>query len=471
MAHDLAALRGKLRAAGQEHLLAFYDGLPTDRQAVLLAQIAALDLDLIRTLYGKREEVGDSLPPASALAHPPVVEFKDQQPGYPAFDAACKRGAQALEADRVACFMVAGGQGSRLGFEHPKGCFPIGPLTDRTLFQLHAEKIQALRNRYQCRLPWLIMTSPDNHIETQAFFAAHRFFGLKPDSVRFFSQAMMPAVGLDGKILLKARDEIALSPNGHGGSVAALATHGILDRLHADGHDLLYYFQVDNPMLRIAEPAFLGYHLEAQVPMSLKVVRKQEPNEKVGVSLLVHGKPAMVEYSDLDRYKPEDNVAGRRNADGGIHFWAGSIAIHIFNVDFLDQIARGLKLPWHIAKKAVAHLDGAGHTVKPDKPNAIKFETFIFDTMPLAGRVLNVETDKPGEFSPLKNKEGIDSPATAKADMTDLYAGWLTTAGHDIPRRADGRPAQPIEISPLTSLFGEGLKNVRLPAIGQPWVL
>ncbi|HTL51013.1 MAG TPA: UTP--glucose-1-phosphate uridylyltransferase, partial [Planctomycetota bacterium] len=252
MAPNLAQLREKLQAAGQEHLLAFHAELPASSQAALLQQIEALDLPLIRSLYEKKDAVGDALPPADALKQPPVIEWQHQRKGNREHDAAWAQGEAALRADRVAAFMVAGGQGSRLGFDHPKGCFPIGPISERPLFQLHAEKILALRKRYRCKLPWLIMTSPDNHEESQAFFAEHKFFGLGKDSVWFFSQAMMPAVGMDGKILLKARDEIALSPNGHGGSVAALQTHGMLERLKQGKHDLLYYFQVDNPMLRIA---------------------------------------------------------------------------------------------------------------------------------------------------------------------------------------------------------------------------
>ncbi|MGH7143321.1 MAG: UTP--glucose-1-phosphate uridylyltransferase [Planctomycetota bacterium] len=468
---DLETIRARLSAAGQEHLLQFWPELSEPARAAFAAQLAALDLDLVRRLFATRDQPSDVLPPAEALEHPPVIEFSRQHRGDGEFDAAWAQGEAALRADRVVAFVVAGGQGTRLGFDHPKGCFPIGPVSERSLFQLHAEKILALRRRYRCRLPWLIMTSPENHAETKAFFGAHEYFGLSADSVWFFSQGMMPAVGLDGKILLRDKSELALSPNGHGGSIAALHTHGIFDRLREGGHDLLYYFQVDNPMLRIAEPAFLGYHLAADVPMSLKVIRKREAAEKVGVSMLVAGQPVMVEYSDLDRYPPEANIGGRRNADGGIHFWAGSIAIHLFNRDFLEAIARELKLPWHIARKAVAHLDATGTLVKPPKPNAIKFEMFIFDTMPLAGRALNVETDRPGEFSPLKNKDGVDSPATARADLTDLYAGWLSAAGHRLPTDAAGRSAQPIEIAPATSLFGEGLENTQLPPPNRPILL
>lgn len=471
MALDITPIRERLRAAGQDHLLAFYAELTPARLQALLAQLDALDLPLIQTLFAQKDASADALPPVAALQQPPVIEFVAQRRGNADFDRAWAAGEAALRKDRVAVFMVAGGQGTRLGFDHPKGCFPLGPVTERTLFQLHAEKIRALRQQYRCRLPFLVMTSPDNHEETQAFFRQHQFFGLGAETVSFFSQGMMPAVGNDGKILLKAKDELALSPNGHGGSVAALYNHGKLKMLRERGHDLLYYFQVDNPMLRIAEPAFLGYHLAEGAPMSLKVIRKREPNEKLGLSLLVNGTPAMVEYSDLDRYPASDNVAGRRNPDGGLHFWAGSIAIHIFNLDFLESIARGLKLPWHIAKKAVAHIDANGAAVKPEKPNAIKFETFIFDTMPLAGRALNIETDTPGEFSPLKNKDGVDSPAKARADLTDLYAGWLEAAGHTLVKGADGRSAAMIEISPLTSLFGEGLEKVKLAAGKQGIVL
>ena len=251
----------------------------------------------------------------------------------------------------------------------------------------------------------------------------------------------MPAVDrATGKVLLAEKGRLALSPDGHGGTLAALAAVGpgggpsCLEEMRDRGVRTLFYFQVDNPLVAIADPGFLGLHRQAEAEVSFKVVEKVAPDEKVGVVVQVDGVPRVIEYSDLPAA-----LAERRAPDGGLELSAGSIAIHAFDREFVERIATGgAHLPYHRAIKKVKHLDAAGAMVDPSDANAVKFETFIFDALPLASRWAMVECDRAVEFEPLKNATGPDSPATVRQRMSDIFAGWLEAAGVTVPRRSDG---------------------------------
>jgi len=374
-------------------------------------------------------------------------------------------GASAIASGEVGVILVAGGSGTRLGFEGPKGTYPIGPVSGASLFQIHAEKIAASAQKHGKAIPLYVMTSPDNHEVTARFFAEHNNFGL--ERVRFFVQGRMPAVDREtGKILLAAPGRVALSPDGHGGTLAALAAPSLdggpscLEEMKALGVRTLFYFQVDNPMVRIADPAFVGLHRQADAEMSFKVIEKQAPDEKLGVVVLAGGKPRVIEYSDL----PPD-LAERRSPDGSLELWAGSIAVHILERSFIERLVRNLELPYHRAIKAVSYVDASGAIVKPPKPNAVKFETFIFDALPLATRFVLVECDRAVEFEPLKNATGPDSPETVRRRMSDQFADWLESAGVAVPRRADGSSIHPIEISPLYAPGASELKAKVAPGL------
>ena len=365
----------------------------------------------------------------------------------------------AVAAGEVGVVLVAGGSGTRLGFDGPKGTFPIGPVSSATLFQIHAEKIVALGRRYRRSLPLYIMTSPENHETTIAFFDQHDRFGL--EAVRFFTQGQMPAFDRSsGKVLLAAKDHIALSPDGHGGTITALAAPGpgggpsCLDEMRQQGLKTLFYFQVDNPLVRIAEPSFIGLHREAGAEVSFKVVERLAPEEKLGVVVSVDGRPQVIEYSDL----PPD-LAGRRVPEGTLELWAGSIAVHILERSFIERLSGEHRLPFHRAVKKVPYLGDDGQIVKPDEPNAVKLEQFIFDALPFARQSTIVETDRAGEFEPLKNAVGPDSPATVHQKMSDQFGNWLEQAGATVPRRPDGSVPFGIEISPLFALDANELKS------------
>ena len=434
-------LLAQLAPFGQEHLLAFWDRLAPDRQAALAAQIRALDLALIARLYGERDRKSDYRALAERSSSPPAFRLPPARNRFTPQEAVA-RGEAALAAGQVGAILVAGGQGTRLGFPHPKGMFPIGPISGHSLFQIHIEKILALGRRYGVRVPLCLMTSPATHDETVEYLAEHARFGLPADDLRVFCQGTMPAVdAASGRILLESADGLVLSPDGHGGMLAALACGGPLRQIEQRGIQTLFYFQVDNPLVDVGSPEFLGYHLLSNSEMSTQVVAKREPLERVGNVVEVDGRLRVIEYSDLP-----DDVARQRLPDGSLRIWAGSIAVHAFATAFLARMAgRADALPFHVARKKVEHLDSAGRTVEPAEPNAVKFERFIFDLIPAAENAIVVEIDPAEGFAPLKNAPGEkqDTPEWVRRQMTARHRRWLRRAGVEV---ADDVP---VEISPL----------------------
>jgi UDP-N-acetylglucosamine/UDP-N-acetylgalactosamine diphosphorylase len=440
-------LRQRLQKYAQEHVFAGWDRLSDEERRGLLDQLRGLDLEQLRTLYANRDH-SFAVPSMERIQPIPVIPH-DADSGE-----ARRRGEESLRRGEVAVLLVAGGQGSRLGFDHPKGMFPIGPVSNKTLFQIHAEKVLALRRRYGKPLPFLVMTSPATDAETRTFFAEHDNFGLAASEIAFFCQGTMPALDrATGQLILEALGRLFLSPNGHGGTLTALADSGLLERLRRQGIRHVFYFQVDNPLVKVADPVFLGHHMLTRAEVSAKIVAKESPTDKLGNLVLVDGRCTMIEYSDL----PEA-LARQTDEQGRLRIWAGSPAIHIFDVEFLRRmVGEGVKIPFHVAKKKVPYLDANGTVVQPTQENALKFELFIFDVLPLAETCTVVETTRREEFVPLKNATGADSPETVRQAQSDLVADWLGRAGVKAPRRTDGSAAVALEVSPLYALDAEEL--------------
>jgi len=459
-------LVARLARHGQGHLLRGWDDLGADARSALAAELAAVDFEqLDGAIADLVRGDGPAAPGVDRVRPIDVVRLPQTDGERVAQRHVAELGAAALAAGEVGVVVVAGGSGTRLGFEGPKGTFPIGPVSGASLFQVHAEKVLATGRRYGKPLPLYVMTSPDNHAATVEFFDAHGRFGL--DHVRFFTQGRMPAVDRQtGKVLLAHHGRLALSPDGHGGTLTALAAPGpggsesCLDDMRGRGVRTLFYFQVDNPMVRIADPAFLGHHRQAGAEMSFKVIEKLAPDEKLGVVVTADGRPQVIEYSDL----PAD-LAERRASDGSLELWAGSIAIHIIERSFVERLVTDLRLPFHRAVKKVPHLDESGRPVHPEAPNAVKFERFIFDALPLAERWSLVECDRALEFEPLKNATGPDSPASVRQRMSDQFGDWLERAGAKVPRRADGSVPFGLEVSPLFALDAAELKGKVEPGL------
>jgi len=436
------ALRAAFCEAEQGHVFRFFDELPSDEQGTLLAQLRAIELKRVRRLIEQHLAADDAvrtpaLAPAPIIA-PPATEAERREEAK-----SRKAGEEALREGRVAVLIVAGGQATRLGYDAPKGTYPIGPVSGKTLFQIHAEKVLALARRHGKQCPLLLLVSPDNHEATRRYFEEHAFFGLDSKLVRFFEQGMLPALDRDGRLLLAERGRIFLSPDGHGSVFRALHASGILDFLSKRGVDTVFYFQVDNPLVKVADPVFLGHHLRRESEFSLKVVAKRDAAEKVGVYALVDGKPGIVEYSDLPAAQRDS-----KGPDGRLHFGAGSVAIHAFSLPFLRRLGRGdVELTLHVARKKIPYVDERGEVVHPGEPNGIKFESFVFDGLTLAKSVLAMEVARNEEFAPVKNKTGEDSAETAIQAQSDLFRAWLADAGMKVDD-----PAARVEIGPLFAL-------------------
>lgn len=461
-------MRQRCEAAGQRHLLRFWPGLSDDERDALLADLEQIDFVPIQRLV---ETCVRNIPPHADFQRIEPAPFVPRpDPDHPSDEthAARDEGWSLLRAGRVAALTVAGGQGTRLGFAGPKGCLPVSPIRRKPLFQLFAEQILATERRVGHPIRWYIMTSPGNDDATRAFFREHRAFGLDPGNVVFFPQGVMPAFAPDGRILLDQPHRVALSPDGHGGSLLAMARRGVLAEMAAHGIEYISYFQVDNPLVRCLDPLFVGLHAQRGSEMSSKMVPKSDDLERVGNFVLADGHVRVIEYSDLP-----DSLAHARNPDGSRRFDAANLAIHVLSRGFVERLTRDAEafgLPWHRAEKKVPCIDlGTGQRIEPAEPNAIKLEAFIFDALPLTQTPsLILETDRTEEFSPVKNATGVDSLETAQRDMVRRAARWLDVAGASVPRRADGEPAHPIEISPLAALSADDLRARPPPTVNGP---
>ncbi len=433
----------RLVAIGQEHLLEGWSELNAAERSRLVAQLERVDLDhlahLVRSLVAEPARVR----PLGAIEPAPMIPLPGDSATARERRAARDAGHETLAAGKVGIFLVAGGQGTRLRFDGPKGMYPVGPVTGRTLFQLFAERILALGRRFGRSIPWYIMTSDTNHGATCAYFAANGHFGLDAADVVFQEQGMLPVVDGDGKILMAARDEIVLSPDGHGSAVRV--ARALAPSFRARGIEALFYMQVDNPLIRVCDPEFIGHHVLAQSQFSSKAIAKEHSRENLGVFCLREGRMMVVEYSELPEAEAE-----ARDASGRLAFRAGNLANHIIATEFLSPSGggAGFEMPYHVAHKATPCFR-AGRRVEPSALNSIKFESFIFDAIPFARNPIVVEAARECEYAPIKNLNGENSPESTRAALVSQYARWLRHAGVDVPSDGSGRVLGRIEISPL----------------------
>ena len=430
-----------LKGCGQEHVLAYWKKLNKKEQEALLAQIATIEPKSVKYCQSALAK-GAEVPDSSKGKAPKVAVLKGKK-----LAEAIAAGEKELRAGRVAALLVAGGQGSRLGYDGPKGCFSIGPVTGAPLFYFHARKILARTIRYGRAIPFYVMTSEANNAATVKCFEENDYFGLNPDDVFFFTQGMWPGMTQDGKIILDAPGHVFMSPDGHGGLIAALKKSGALDDMKKRGIKSVFFFQVDNPLVEIADPAFIGYHVLNKSEYSLKLCAKRDPKEKVGVPMQFGKTFRMVEYTEMT-----DEQCNRKGKDGQLYFLYGSPAIHVFDRAFLQREA-GKPMPLHLAFKKIPFVDAKGQVVKPDAPNGYKFEKFIFDILPNAKAAAFLAFDQKDEFSPVKNAEGGDSPATCKVDMQAKWKKWLAEAGVEV------KGDLPIEIDPAYAVDAADLKR------------
>ncbi len=444
-------LRERAAGHGQEHVFRFWDRLNPEERRCLLEDLGKVDFSLLDRLINTwiltepPEEHFSEIVPIPVI---PVVE-----PDHPDAMDAFEAGAQALRDGRVGIFVVAGGQGTRLGFDGPKGSYPIGPITGKSLFQYHAEKIKKLQELYHTSLPWYIMVSPANHAATRAYFKDNNCWGLDSANILFVAQRMVPCVDPEGKFILEAPGRLAASPNGHGGCIQALVEGGALEDAQRRGVDILSYYQVDNWAAKVADPYFIGYHCLRQASMSSKCHRRNDLREAVGVHCLCDGVYRVIEYSELDLY-PQ---LLQTDEQGEPIFYAGNPAIHLLSVSFVQDIyAHFNRFPWHKAFKKIPYVDANGRRCKPDAPNGYKFETFVFDALRFTAHPpVALEIRRSGEYTPIKQFERVNSVVAARASMSDYWAPWFEAAGYEVPRDGDGHCTVSLEISPAFAMSAE----------------
>ncbi|MBN1275799.1 UTP--glucose-1-phosphate uridylyltransferase [Candidatus Woesearchaeota archaeon] len=422
----------------QEHIFQFWDELRTEQKLRLLGQAEALDYALIERIYRERA----AQRPSTDGIKPPLITDKRSLPAD-----ITQKGEQALKEGKVAVLIVAGGQGSRLGIDGPKGVFPATPVKKKPLFQLFCERVLATKERYGSEPELYVMTSEDNHDATASFLEDHGRFGLDKDKVVLFKQEMLPAVDEDGKLLLKDKGELALAPGGTGGVYRALVRAGITRRMAEHGIDHLHYINVDNPLAVIPDPSFIGLHLQERAEVTAKVVEKTYPEERVGVFVDQEGATRLIEYIFM-----LEELLYQRDKEHKLAYRAGNIAIHLLSRSFVERVASDVRLPSYLAHKRVNHVDKHGDRITPLQPNAYKFESFVFDAFPEALNVVLMSVSRGDEFAPIKNAEGRDSPDSSRNLQVAQAKRWLEAAG--ISKGVIER-LEAVEVSPLFALTEE----------------
>ena len=395
-----------LQEQDQLHLLKYYEELEPDRQASLLEQISAIDWNLIHMVGQKPvsdTEAEKKIEPLGAMELSEIEQRHDE------FEAI---GLEALRAQKTGAVLLAGGQGTRLGFDKPKGMFNIGVTRPLYIFECLINNLMDVVKQAGAWVPLYIMTSQKNHEETTSFFREHDYFGYDPEYIHFFRQDMAPSVDYNGKVLLEAKDRISLSPNGNGGWFSSLCRAGYLEDMHKKGIEWLSVFSVDNVLQRINDPVYVGAVLASGCDCGGKVVRKASPEERVGVLCKESGKPAIVEY-----YEMTDDMRLLRDENGNLLYNFGVTLNYLFRLKRLEEI-RTQKLPVHIVEKKIPYINEKGEEVKPETPNGYKFEELVLDMIHMMDSCLPYEIVRENEFAPVKNREGVDSVDTARELLT-----------------------------------------------------
>lgn len=393
----------RLTSHGQEHLLKYYEELNHEEKEVLLGQIADLDFSLLELIGdGAKQNEKGKLEPLGALTLAEIEEKKDMYE---------KAGLEAIQAGKVGAVLLAGGQGTRLGLDKPKGMLNVGVHKELYLFEQLVSNLLEVVKKAGAWIPFFIMTSEKNNEDTTRFFEEHNYFGYNREYIYFFIQEMAPSVNYEGKIYMEDKYKLSVSPNGNGGWFSSLAKAGLLDKMKELGIEWLNTFAVDNVLQKIADPVFVGATLEAGCVCGAKVVAKADPNEKVGVLCLEDGKPSIVEY-----YEMTDEMIHSRDAEGKLLYNYGMILNYLFEVKTLSKIVNE-SLPVHIVEKKIPFINENGKLVKPEEPNGYKFETLILDMIHMMDNCLSYEVDRSREFAPIKNRTGVDSLESAREMM------------------------------------------------------
>lgn len=391
----------KLEQYGQEHVFQYYDELSNNEKKELIEQIEETDMEVL-SLYEQKDKLPKKgkITPLAAMQ---LDEIEKNRQSY--FNMGCS----ALKNGRIGAVLLAGGMGTRLGSDDPKGMYNIGITREVYIFERIIQNLFDVVEQTGAYIHLFIMTSDKNHKQTTRFFEEKNYFGYNREYITFFKQNMAPAVDYQGKILMESKSKMSTSPNGNGGWFTSIIRNGLLNKIHKKGIEFLNVFAVDNVLQRIADPVFIGAVLEKKCAVGAKVVKKVAPDEKVGVMCLEDGRPSIVEYYELT-----EELRNARDENGNPAYNFGVILNYLFRVRDLEEIA-SKKMPFHIVKKAVPYINEKGELIKPEIPNGYKFEALVLDMIHMMDSCLPFEVVRNKEFAPIKNKTGVDSVESARA--------------------------------------------------------
>ncbi|KAF8560090.1 UDP-N-acetylglucosamine diphosphorylase [Imleria badia] len=469
-------IRDRYQAAGQDHLFTFWSKLTEAGRSALTHQLDGIDVERVNRVYEKATSSESNTTDPHRVAdsiEPLPVDASESVSANPAKAGEWRQiGLQAVANGQVGVLLMAGGQGTRLGSSAPKGCYDIGLPSHKSLFQYQAERIARLQIVAEAQfgkpkgsvvVPWYVMTSGPTRRETESFFAKNNYFGLNGKNVIVFEQGTLPCLTMEGKFMLETTSRVAVAPDGNGGLYAATRaplspsdkSRTVLSDLVDRRIQYVHAYCVDNCLVKVADPVFLGYCIARQADCAAKVVPKTSPTESVGVVARRGDKFSVVEYSEITKEQAEL----RNPKTGELLFNAGNIANHFYTTAFLQLVESfEHELAYHIARKKIPTVDlQTGEVVKPSKPNGMKLELFVFDVFPFTKNFAVLEVARREEFSPLKNAPGTgsDDPETSRRDLLDQHRRFLETAGARLKEGVE------IELSPLVTYAGEGLEDVK----------
>jgi len=435
------------KSHGQEHIFKFWEDITSEEQKGLLNELKHVDFMLIEKFF-EQTKTSETPRDYSNIEPAPVIHAKDD--GEAAHQAE-QKGIEAISKGEVALFLLAGGLGSRLGFDGPKGYYKATPVMKKDLFQVFAEKILAKQIQHKVLIDWYIMTNPDTHEGIIEYFEKNTYFGLNKEHVILFPQRVLPAVDTNGKLLLKSKHSLFWSPDGTGGFFDALEDHKIISRMQDKKIQTLVCINVDNPLVNLLDEKYIGYHLLNKALMSNKVVEKTIPEERVGLLIKNMNNKERIEILEYTHLTDED--ANKRSEEGNLLYDAGNIANYMFNVSFIEEVQEKRLVHYKPAHKKFNYMDATGTIVKPENENGYKFESFVFDCMPECETAMTYMVLREEEFAPIKNAEGVDSPETSIELQTNLAKRWMRAAG------LDKKLIEKIELAEISPLFANSQKE------------
>ena len=412
MEEEIEDIKKKVKKYSQEHLLNNFENLSEEKQKRLLDQIENIDFDLIKSLYDTTQNITTEIQDDQIKP----IEFFDKEKLYDDYKKYKEIGEKAIRTKKLAAVTMAGGQGTRLGHDGPKGTYDIGLESHKSLFELLSDGLKEQGKKYGVIIPWFIMTSRENNDATVEFFAKHRYFGYEKDkNIFFFKQGELPMIDTEGKILIGEDGLIKEAANGHGGIYEALVKNGMTKKMRELGVEWVFIGGVDNCLVKMVDPVLMGIAIDKNVTAAGKSVVKANPQEKVGVFCKKNGRPSVVEYTEIPKEMSEAT-----DENGNLIYGESHILCNLFNIDAIERMG-SKPLPYHIAFKKATYIDKDGNKVVPDGPNAYKFEAFLFDAFGELDDMAILRVKREEEFAPVKNATGTDSPETARELYRKFY--------------------------------------------------